>query len=514
MLFLCPIGVRKAQDEATATAIRNGSGEASSPCAIAIATGARDDRGGGVVQHVRQRHRHHHQRGQHHPGRQPRRSASSRAVGDQLGAARGFQRRAERDHRAEQHDHRPFDMVVELGQRQDAQQRRRAPPPRPAPPADRPARGWPPTTAAAKMPMAAQVLPSWVTARPRSARISPPSQSATSAARILGHQQQQDVAGPDRGACAPAWSAAGPAARCPAARARRRQNRPEAVGGLRPAMRAPSGTTSLDQRQAGRRRPSARSSRLPSASFSPRLARNSSSASGAGLDHQRVAGGAAAVSRCMPRSRLPPRISPISATSALSAASCSSPSRLPIRSRRPRAPSVRPDRAAAAGRAGALAGRAGSAASRPAPRRPARPAPTTAPTGAKSNIAERLAQAVLRIVGDDDVGRGADQRRPCRRGWWRSSAASASARDGARPCFAAWHVDRHQQRQRRDVVHERRQQRRRPRPSSRYGRRSAASVSISVRVISSTAPERTSPAETTSTSATIIVAAWPKPAKA
>ena len=39
-------------------------------------------------------------------------------------------------------------------------------------------------------------------------------------------------------------------------------------------------------------------------------------------------------------------------------------------------------------------------------------------------------------------------------------------------------------------------------------------LSTSVRVINITAPERTSPAETTSTSATISVAGWPKPSKA
>ena len=43
---------------------------------------------------------------------------------------------------------------------------------------------------------------------------------------------------------------------------------------------------------------------------------------------------------------------------------------------------------------------------------------------------------------------------------------------------------------------------------------SARVESTSVRVISSTAPERTSPAETTSTSATTRVAGWPKPSKA
>ena len=39
-------------------------------------------------------------------------------------------------------------------------------------------------------------------------------------------------------------------------------------------------------------------------------------------------------------------------------------------------------------------------------------------------------------------------------------------------------------------------------------------LSTSVRVIRSTAPDRTSPAETTSTSATMIVAGWPKPENA
>ena len=39
-------------------------------------------------------------------------------------------------------------------------------------------------------------------------------------------------------------------------------------------------------------------------------------------------------------------------------------------------------------------------------------------------------------------------------------------------------------------------------------------LSTSVRVISITAPERTNPAETTKTSATIRVAGWPKPSKA
>ena len=39
-------------------------------------------------------------------------------------------------------------------------------------------------------------------------------------------------------------------------------------------------------------------------------------------------------------------------------------------------------------------------------------------------------------------------------------------------------------------------------------------LSTSVRVIRNTAPERTSPAETTSTSATTMVAGWPKPLNA
>ena len=51
-------------------------------------------------------------------------------------------------------------------------------------------------------------------------------------------------------------------------------------------------------------------------------------------------------------------------------------------------------------------------------------------------------------------------------------------------------------------------------PMSAIWAPSGRAALIRVRVIRNTAPERTSPAETTSTSATISVAEWPKPAKA
>jgi hypothetical protein len=108
VLFLCPIGVRNAAEAATATAIRNGSGLTARRSAMVIATGAAtmavavllrmsDSVIVTTISTVRIA-----QAGQ------PSVSVTS-AFGDQRGAPRGLQRRAERDHRAQQDDHRPFD---------------------------------------------------------------------------------------------------------------------------------------------------------------------------------------------------------------------------------------------------------------------------------------------------------------------------------------------------------------------------------------------------------------------
>ena len=78
-----------------------------------------DDGGGGVVEDVRQRHDHGHQHGEDHPGRQAG-GEVDQTPGDEAGAARLLQRDAERDHRAEQHDDRPFDLVVDLAKRHDS----------------------------------------------------------------------------------------------------------------------------------------------------------------------------------------------------------------------------------------------------------------------------------------------------------------------------------------------------------------------------------------------------------
>jgi hypothetical protein len=205
VLFLCPMGVRNAAEAATATAIRNGSGEVtSSRWRPSDAHGGRHDRGGGVVEDVRQRHRHHHQHRQDRPGGQARRSAprsapairpcrpmprARRRAGSSSPEApppaTRYGRRSPTGQDAQQHvahRHQP-QRDGQVRASRDAASDRRPP----------------------KRPIAAHVLPS------PASRKGPgrPASAAEPGHHVLGtvggRQQQQDVAGLGSPSCAAAW---------------------------------------------------------------------------------------------------------------------------------------------------------------------------------------------------------------------------------------------------------------------------------------------------------------------
>ena len=73
-----------------------------------------------IVEHVRERHGHQHQRSETQHDR-PAIGAQHKPIGEKLRAATILKRHTDGDHRAQEHDDWPFDGLINLRQRDDVQ---------------------------------------------------------------------------------------------------------------------------------------------------------------------------------------------------------------------------------------------------------------------------------------------------------------------------------------------------------------------------------------------------------